>query len=51
MLKKLAYTGLLLGGLLQAEFIRDDNLEVVTDTTIGLMWEDSSHIADTYMEW
>ena len=51
MLKKIVYAGLLVSTLLQAEFIRDDALEVVKDTTRNLMWQDNEDAKTVKKDW
>jgi hypothetical protein len=36
---------------LNAEYIRDNNLNVVQDTTTGLMWQDNSDVKDIKKTW
>ena len=51
MFKKIVYTGLFVSSLLQAEFIRDDALEVVKDTTRNLMWQDNEDAKTVKKDW
>ncbi len=50
-MKKILLSLAVIGSLAQAEFIRDDNKEVVIDTTRNLMWQDNGETKNVKKLW
>ncbi len=51
MIKNILIATLLLASSVSADFIRDDNLDVVDDDTAYLMWQDDADVRKTMRNW